>query len=74
MTLPEHLVEFVEGVYRETGAYPVEIAVPVEVWFPLQAWAQNICRFESATDTRGAAIVLAQGTRVRLHVADKETR
>ncbi len=61
-------MRFVEGVYRETGAYPAEVVLPLRAWFPLQQWAENVCRFEAPTEDLGGAIVLAQGTKVRLAV------
>ncbi len=64
--MPEVVMRFVMAVYRETGVYPTEIALPFGAWVQVYNWSKDICRTEAAEGDRGGAIVLAQGTKIRL--------
>ncbi len=64
--MPEVVMRFIEAVYRETGVYPTEIALPFGAWVQVYNFAKNICRTEAAEGDTGGAIVLAQGTKIRL--------
>jgi hypothetical protein len=62
----EPIVRFVEAIYRATAVYPDEILLPIEAWAPLIDETDGICRVEEASGGKTSAIVLAQGTKIRL--------
>lgn len=72
-SVPELVMKFVFDVYRETGEYPTEIELPIGAWMEVHKMTERICCYEEPTEERSGAIILAQGTKIRLAPGSRGT-